>query len=493
MTFQRLTKAVAFLAVAAIAVRVSADTDTWWHLAAGRWMVDHGQLLRSDVFSFTRQGSPWVNPGWLAQLCLYASYRLAGMAGLNLLTAALAVGAFWILWPRLEGGHLLNAFVLILAASAAAIFWAARPHMFSFLLAAAYLAVLEDWRSDRRDRLWLLPPLMVLWANLHGGFAIGFLLIGAYGAGAAVQGTLTAAAPWRNRLASGWHGFRPLALVGLVTAVAVSFNPYGPGLLAYPFQTVSIGALQDYIQEWQSPNFHAAQVQPFAWLLLLVPVAMSLSRRPKHAAELALYVGFGYLSLAAARNIAIFALALAPVLSRHGAAALARLPARPAAKPLPPRLVTVTNWVLLMLLVIATQVWMAPRLNERFNQAAIEARLPVAAVDYLAERSPPGPLLHSYDWGGYLLWRLWPAYQSYVDGRTDLFGEDLLREYLQVWRADPGWQEVVARRGFQSALVAPSAPITLALQTQGWRVVFQDELAVVLQAPAASGQAETAK
>jgi hypothetical protein len=146
-----------------------------------------------------------------------------------------------------------------------------------------------------------------------------------------------------------------------------------------------------------------------------------------------------------------------------------------------------------MLLVIATQVWMAPRLNERFNQAAIEARLPVAAVDYLAEQSPPGPLLHSYDWGGYLLWRLWPAYQSYVDGRTDLFGEDLLREYLQVWRADPGWQEVVARRGFQSALVAPSAPITLALQTQGWRVVFQDELAVVLQAPAASGQAETAK
>jgi len=487
MTYGRLIKAIAFLALTAIAIRVSADSDTWWHLAAGRWMAANGRLLQEDVFSFTRAGQPWVNPGWLAQLAWFAAYRILGHPGVNLLTGALAIGAYWVLWPRLQAPGLLKAFVVLLSASAAAIFWAARPHMFSFLLAAVYLAILEDWRAGRSNRLWLLPLLMVPWVNLHGGFAIGFLLIGAYAAGAALQAALTTAGSWPLRVRTGWESASRLLGIGALTAAAVSLNPQGPRLLAYPFQTVSIGALQDYIQEWQSPDFHAAQAQPFAWLLLITPVALALSRRARHATELLLYLGFGYLSLAAARNIATFALAVIPALSRHAADSLQRLPARPVSRPLPPRLVSAINWVLLLVVGLGTVVWVAPRLTPGFNQGAIEARLPVRAVDWLASQSLPGPLLHSYQWGGYVIWHLWPEYATYVDGRTDLFGQGLLAEYLSVWRAEQGWQATVEQREFRLALLEPGAPIALALQAEGWQLVYQDELALVLRAPASAG------
>lgn len=481
MTFTRLVKAITVMALLAVALQIAVDSDTWWHLAAGRWMASEGRILQSDVFSATRSGAVWVNPGWLAQLILYGVFRLLGVAGLNVLTAAIAVGSLWLLWPRLDGPELLRAFVLLLAASAAAIFWAARPHMFSFLFSAAYLAILEDWRSGKEVRLWLLPVLMVLWANLHGGFVIGFLLLGAYLVGSAIEATLFRDGGVRERLKSAWRRTGPLAATGLLAALAVSANPHGPSLLLYPFQTISIGPLQNYIQEWQSPDFHSPQAQPFAWMLLATALVLALSRRRKDVIELVLTFGFGYLSLMAARNIATFALVGSPVLSRHAADVISRMKWETDSRPLPASLTRLLNIVLIVLTFTGLVIWSLPRLTDAGIRPVLEDRFPVRAVDYLARAEPAGPIVHSYNWGGYLIWRLWPEYQTYVDGRTDLFGEEILNEYLVVWSAGPGWREIVERRGFWTALLEPHAPLVLALRSEGWQVSYQDEQAVVLE------------
>jgi hypothetical protein len=120
-------------------------------------------------------------------------------------------------------------------------------------------------------------------------------------------------------------------------------------------------------------------------------------------------------------------------------------------------------------------------LSPRVNETALAERLPVAAVEYIDAHRPPGPLFNSYNWGGYILWALYPEYPSFVDGRTDLFDDEVLREYLTAWRADDGWQAVLEDRGIRLALLEPNAPLVHALEFAGWSKVYADSQAVVLQ------------
>ena len=163
-----------------MAARVSIDSDTWWHLRAGQWMVEHHTIPQVDPFSYTRVGAAWQYPGWLVEAPMYWVYQAFGAGGVNLWTAAMVTLAFTFVWRTLSGGPFLRAFILILAAVVSSVYWAARPYLVTFVLAAAFLWILEANRWERSPaallRLGWLPILMVIWANSHGGFAVGFLL-----------------------------------------------------------------------------------------------------------------------------------------------------------------------------------------------------------------------------------------------------------------------------------------------------------------------------
>ncbi len=487
MSFRRLTALVVFLAVFTMAVRVSADTDTWWHLRAGAWMVEHRQVLSQDMFSLTRMGQPWVDPGWLAEIALYGAFASMGFAGLNLLTALIVLAAFIFLWHTLEGPVLWRGFVMILAAATSGVFWSARPQIFSFALAGAYLWVLERTSSGDRRLLWALPPLMALWVNLHGGFAIGFILLAIYLGGALLEialRPLIGAASLRAAWQSSSSGVLSLAGVALVCAIAVCLNPHGPALLGYPFRTVSIGVLRDYIQEWQSPDFHILETQPFLWMLFLTAAALVLTRRRRAAADLLLPFALGYLGFTAGRNIALFALGSAPVLSRHGYSALEPILARiRRGRAVPERIARVVNVVILILVLAASVAKVSIPLSAEVNREALRAQLPVAAMEWVGQNWPAGPLFNSYNWGGYVLWALYPDYLSFVDGRTDLFDDAILSEYLLAWRADPSWQQVFERWGIRLALLEPDSPLAHALVCAGWTPLYGDQQAVVLGKP----------
>jgi hypothetical protein len=487
MSFRRLVPAVVLLAVFAMAVRVSTDSDTWWHLRAGAWMVEQRQLLTSDPFSLTRMGEPWIYPGWLAQLGLYGAYAAAGHMGLGLLTAAAVLAAFAFQWRTLDVPPLFRAFVVILAAMTSAVYWSARPQIFSFALAGAFVWALERERAGAPRRVWILPPLMALWANLHGGFAIGLMLIGAYLSAAVLEAGLP---PLLGRMAWGasWEAHRPrlARLTGalVLSAAAVCVNPHGPALLAYPFKTVSIGVLQDYIQEWQSPNFHRAEVQPFLWMLLLTLAAFGLSGRRARADELVTVGAFAALALLAGRNIALFALAAAPALARHGYAVLQPFFEHAARAPqVPERRARWVNLMLLALAALAAGLKIALPFRAETLDRALRAGAPIEAVGWIESHRPTGALFNSYNWGGYVVWALHPDYPSFVDGRTDLFDDALLRDYLAAWRAEPGWEAILRRWDVRLALLEPGAPLTLALEHAGWARGYADNQAAVLTAP----------
>jgi hypothetical protein len=482
LTPARLVVAVAFLGIFAMAARPSVDTDTWWHLRAGAWMVEHRQVLTHDAFSTTRAGQPWLNHSWLAQIPLYLLWQAAGYAGLNLFTALVVVGAFALVYAQCAGSAYLKAFTLVLAAAASAVYWSARPQLVSFGLASVFAYVLGAYRWQGRNRLWLLPPLMLLWVNLHGGFALGFLLLLITLAGQAASRLLGPAGP--GVLPA--RGLAALGLAALACAAVVWVNPYGLALYLYPLRTVSIGVLQDFIQEWQSPNFHVPGMQIFIALWLATFAAVGLSGRRLDLTDLALLGGFTYLALLAARNIPIVALLAPPIITRHAAAALeaarerfpglARALDPPRAGPGRPAL----NWALLGLVVLAAGLKAADAASPLTNERFLAPRLPLAAAGFIERARPPGPMFNAYNWGGYLTWRLYPDYPVFVDGRTDLFDDALLREYLSTALGQPGYAAVLDRYGINLVVVEARSLLADHLaRDAGWQRLYGDEVALV--------------
>src|SRR5579859_1509086 len=496
LTLPVLATILTFAGIFAMAARPSIDTDTWWHLRAGAWMVAHHQVLAVDMFSSTRFGQPWLNHSWLSQILLYGVWQLLSYAGLNLLTAVLVVIAWWFVYARIEGNAYLKAFCLVLGAAASAVYWSARPQMASFLLTAVFAWVLGDFRWRGIDLLWWLPLLVVLWVNLHGGFAIGFLLLLGTLAGQGLSLVLGQSGPGTLT----WSGLRRLAVVSAICAAVVPLNPFGPALYLVPLRTVSIGVLQQFIQEWQSPDFHLLQFQPFIGLVLATIVALGLSRRRADLTDLLLVCGFTYLALVSARNVSNAALIITPLLARHAAAIVAELhQSRPRlaalVDPAPAlRNYPVLNGALLGLVLLAVLIKAADASLPATNAKFIASQEPVKAVDYLEQAQPPGPLFNAYNWGGYLAWRLYPNYPVFVDGRTDLYDDALLRQYLTAALGQPSYRLVLDQYGVNLVLVEQGSPLAqrLAVDT-AWRPLYADSVSAVFQRVARAGLAPRAR
>ena len=487
----KLVSCIGMLAIFSMAARLSVDTDTWWHLRAGEWIVNHAAILNTDQFSYTRFGEPWRYPGWLVEAPMYLIYRYLGPGGLNMWTALMVTLAFYFVGKTLKGNPFLRAFVLILAATVSGVYWAARPYLVTFALTAITLWIFERYRdsapepggSFRRSGLGWLAVIMVIWVNSHGGFIIGFIVWGVYwlaDSATHIKRAITNHRPIFSR--DLWKS--PLTLAGMVMVGAAFINPSGPAVLLYPLKTVGIGVLQEYIQEWQSPDFHSLSVQPFIWLILLTLAAVGISRRRIAFIDFALVALFAYLGLMAGRNIALFALAAPMVVTRHLTPVLSSLGRRMGIRMTPAR--PAKGWqrllngailgvILLAALAKATLVY--PRAA---NEQAFEKSLPVQAVEYLKIVKPPGRMFNSYNWGGYLIWAL-REYPVFADGRTDLYDDEILEQWLQVARAEAGWLAILDRWDIQLFVIEPGLPVADILADYGWIEIYRDDLAVIFR------------
>lgn len=480
-----------FLAVFAMALRISADTDTWWQLRTGEVIVRGGEIPKADTFSHTREGATWLYPSaaWLSEAQLYALMAAFGPGGLNVWVAALVTLAFFFIYKSLSGGLFLGAFATVLAAAASGVYWAARPYMWSFVFSAIFIFILEQVRWRGRTRLlWWLPAILLAWANSHPGFAVGFILLAIYAADFA--GRWLASRWQRGRLLirrgdvrRAWAEWgRPFALVAAAMLLAVCINPSGPVMLRYPFDTVSMGVLGSYIQEWQSPNFHEARIIPFAVLLGLTLVTLAASKLRVALSDLLLLGVFGGMSLLAARNIALFALAAPVVLTRYAAPLLAELDKKynvlRTKRSRPFKGQRALNAGIFATLLVAVAAKASLVLPAEANWAAIEKNLPLGAVRFLDVHQPPGELFNSYNWGGFLIWEL-PEYPVFADGRTDLYGDELLGEWLSIANAEDGWQAKLQERGVRLVLLEPSWALSKLLPAAGWQLLYADELSVL--------------
>lgn len=460
-----------------MAARNVTDPDVWWHLRTGEMILHSHRIPHTDPYSFTKYGQPWVDHEWLSQVLLYGTYRMAGWRGLIIEFGAIIAAAFGIVFFRSSGRPYVAGAITVWGAVASIPNWGVRPQMLSLLLASVFLLILE--RSYRRPMLlWWTPVLMLLWINLHAGYAIGIAFLVLYMAGSA----LDLAFGYRD-FPSPASWFRSLGAVSLVCLAIVPLNPYGARLYSYPFETLRSPAMSAMIAEWLSPNFHQAKNLPALFMILAVLLLAAMSPKKLRPRDLLLVSVTLYAGLRSVRHIPIFVLIAVPIMSAMIQACLEER-GKAGMFATQPGTLTRTKLAVNVILVAGMTIFTGARLHYvlAHQKQAEERAFPAAAAAFIATTHPPALLLNHYNWGGYFIWKLYPQYRIFIDGRADVYGDAFMDQFASTYYLrGPSWQAPFEEWNIRMVALPPDAPLITALKSMaGWKVVFSDQQAVVL-------------
>ncbi len=466
---------VFWLSLALMPDMLNSDGDLGRHITVGNFILDTRAIPTRDVFSHTRYGVELVPHEWLSEVAYAWAHRAAGLNGVAWLTALLIALTYFVLAVGLRalGVNALFAFgAALFAYFAGFIHHLPRPHLFSLLFFTIEIFLLEIFRRRGDWRILLpLPFLMAFWANLHGAFVFGLMLVALFGAGALLE--------------KNWRAAKIYFGLLLVLVAASAVNPLGMQTLVHGFGYVESRLLVDLTVEYRSPDFHNAAAYPFALLIALSLLLGARKRLDAAWAHALLLILWTLLALYSARNIPIYTqvamLALVPAAQLW---LYARMPrAKATMQNMDAVAPTASGWVwgalgaaVLIWLQMNGAVWDNRGTGNTFRTN----HFPVAAADALEKNLPQGEMFNEFTWGGYLLYRLFPQKRVFIDGQTDFYGEALTREYLQILNAEPGWQDVLARYQVQWVIVPASRALAQELaKSDEWREFFRDDRAVV--------------
>ncbi len=470
--------------------------DLWWHLAAGRFIVAERAIPRTDPFSYTALGARWIDHEWLFQLLAYGVHELGGVAGLTVLRVAVVVAISLVVlrFVRREAGIPTPAAAVLLVPPlllVARVRFLVRPELLT-LLAAVVLAV-AVLRTDRQRagwrELWWLPLLFVPWANLHAGAISGLLVLAAVLAGTVLNGVL---AP-RGLAAPSPPGTPSAPVLGGLLAASTAaclLNPFGVHVLVVPFELTALMRDGPYLNaEWQplDPGAHWVAV---GLLLAAAALVAARWRRLDWAAVLPLAM-VAILAVRHARGLGLLGV-LAPLL-------LARIQ-RPAGACATPRLAGIRPAVAGAVLVGTAAALPLGGYQFRPGLGIDRLQIPVAATAFLEAEDPPGNILNTYKFGGWLTWRLFPETRIFMDGRNEVFLElawrlDRAKRDSHEWRRmldelDVGHALLgYADRPLRVRLVDPEGgpdrvverPYTAAqFPRSSWALVYFDDTAMVM-------------
>ena len=471
--------------------------DFWWHLKMGEVIATTRSIPQVDSFSYTAEGHPFVIQNWLGELIYYWTYSLGGFPLLVFLGTVITLAGFLMMYVLcLDASR--NARIVALVGFIASLgnYGFLRPQTYSFLLFAAFYMVLEQYRQRRRDRLWILPVLMVLWVNLHGAFVMGLGLLAIYIIG---EGCRRALDPARTDALSRIE-IRKVLVVLLLCVVGTVLNPEGLGLFDYVRTVVTDAGSQQLVAEWRPPLV----TDLLGFLLFYCPFFLTLltfiySRVKPDLTEALLFFGFAVAGLMSIRNGAWFStiaypllaryiphLDLAPLMPLRRYKAINQLfePGAPSGEE--PPVYSRINLVMLIaaVLVLVTQSpWVRPALT---GASLLAEQTPVGVADFISEKGLTGRIFHPQIFGDYLIWRLWPQQRSFVDGRVHLFSLDFLNQYKKAIE-DPLSTDVVERWNIEYLLLSklPEDENARALKSVAdsgaWSRLYEDQISVLYE------------
>jgi hypothetical protein len=439
--------------------RLLIDPDTMWQITVGQWILDHHAVPQTDVYSFTMRGQPWISTQWLAQVLYAKTYAIAGWSGPVVLAAA-AIAATFALLTKFLSRHLSESTTLVFVTAALALsvpHLLARPHVLAMPVMLAWVGGLIA-AADRRNApsFWLLP-LMALWANLHGGFVFGLVLI----APVALDAVLSADVHLRKSLVLRWAGF------GVAALIASWCTPYGWNALLASAKILGLGGALPLIMEWRPANFGSFGAFE---ICLLLGIGLALFRGVKlPPLRIVLLLGLLHMALSQERSAEMLALLAplvlaAPLTRQIGGADLSNQTAAP-------RGVLFAGVV--ALLVAGTIAYVSVHRFEPHTRGS-----PVAAVIELKKLNFTR-VFNDYDFGGYLIAN---GVAPFIDGRTELYGEKFFVDH----NAASGLMEpenlfrLLDQYKIEATLMRTQSAATKLLDhIDGWQKVYSDDIATI--------------
>jgi hypothetical protein len=455
-------------------------------MKAGQLILQRGVVPHTDPFSYTSPGAEWVVHEWLPATCFYWLYTHVSPVALvwyKILGAVLAFSLVMLRCWRRTGRWLLAGLLTALGAMAARTFLDMRPQILTYVLFTGLLALLEEYRRSTRGEdgdpsprlIWAVPPLMLVWANLHAAFMLGFFVLGVYLAAEALE--------WIR----GDGTRRPVvasltAVIGL-SAVLSLLQPNGLALLRYPFMLMGHEVVMGFVLEWLSPNFHMDWVKPYEILLLFALGGFALARRSIWLGDLILLLILAHGSLFSIRQIPIFVLACVPILAEPLADILRRTEEWLRADGRLASTALLTTGLALMIVAFgyAQELRGIPR-RGWFDYAGVTADFPKQACDAIDAHGWGGNLLNDYKWGGYCIWRWYPRRKVFIDGRAEVYFATSFDDYYAIHRVFPDWPERLRKWRIDTALLDRTSQLARVMEASPeWLLVYEDRVTMVFR------------
>lgn len=467
---------IIFSAAMAVGWRtLNTDSDLPRHLRMGQFIVETRSIPQTEMFSYALEDHPYVAHEWLAGVIYYFFYKLLGLKGVVFLTATLISGAFFILYTALSREHdekLLTGFFILWGAANTSLHWIARPYLFTMLFLAIWLVLIDAVARGRKMYFWLPPILMVVWGNMHAEFVAGFLVLIAYMAG------------WCWDFLFDRENANPKILYNLAGISVLSFaasllNPFGLRTWTTILSYLGNDYLMSTINETRPPDFTDPLFLIEFSLIIASILIFALKKGAQQSGQAFLLAGFTALAMTSGRNIHLYGIVAPFVLAGPAIAATDSALQRKvtaAVAHIEGKLKGLVWPVLIML-----ACWSALIMGKIGDRYFIDPELfPVQAVDWLEANPQSGRMFNDFNWGGYIVWRLWPEQKDFIDSQSDLTGE-VSRLYLNAQKLTPGWEQVFVQYNIEWVLMPVDSILSQELARSGWKIIYQDTTAVILR------------
>ncbi len=472
------------------------DPGLGWHLRNIDAMLDAGGWLTKDSFT-DHHGQPpptWFVNQWLGELPLWLGWRLAGLEGIAVAAAvviALMARCLYLMLMRDGLPWSLALVWTLLGTLGTQCSWTVRPNIFTIFFVLITGRVLERFVAGvlPRSRTWWLVPLFIVWANTHGGFVAGLILLAAATLCevACAVGSLTP----EGRASSRSRAVH-LALLSGASVLGTLINPYGIALYRWVFLLLGNTYFMNLNKEWLSPDFRAAGAMRFEILMLLFPLILGLSARRPRLLELGLAVLWLHLALTGFRYVALWVVLAVPVMARSSMEIpylqeLARRLRLTDPEALFARPVAVTAWpwsvafaLLLVFGAVVAKGEVARHGDKILATKALDRFLNLHA-EWKKEHGHRPVIFNHYDWGGYLTWHGWPDVLNWIDDRNEVQGEKHTREFFTVIKAEAGWEQKIKKVDLICIWSGCALAHRLEERPGIWKERYRDQDAVIFE------------
>jgi len=484
------------LTFGALAPALLGDAGIGWHIRNGQNILATHSVPHTDSFSATMSGHPWIAWEWLYDAIIAFVHDRAGLNGVVAFSAfVIALTFALVVRFALKRGASMMTILLFLVPClvASSIHFLARPHVVGWLITIIWFWILDSsqnstFQTARADPSPIvLPPLMILWVNLHGSFVMGFVLLAIY-----LLSDLAATyrADGATHASALLHA-RVLGATSVLSVLTSLLNPYGYKLHIHVYQYLSNRFLMQHIQEFRSPDFHGIPAQFFLLLVALTLVTVLVSRVHVRWVEWLIIAFSVFSGFWAARNLPVASMLLAivsaSVLSRRWTPypkARSRLVSFAARVDQMQTQLHAHLWPLVFIAITFAvclhqgRLLGRPVMNAHFN----EQRFPVHAVDFLARTGNHEPIFSLDTAGGYLIYRLYPERKVFIDDRHDFYGEEYLKQYLKVIHVFSGRERVLDEWHVNFAILPTDSKISQTIRTNSnWRTAYSDPTATIFE------------